>query len=308
MAVQEPTKKNGLKRFEHNGLAPALGAYTIWGFLPLYLILVESIHPTEFVGWRIIWTLPFCIIIVIFRKQFEEVSAALMNPKAMATLCASSAFIALNWFVYVWAVQSGEIYAASLGYYINPLLNVLMGTIFLKERLSKEQWMAVGLATLAILVLVAGAVSTLWISLTLAVSFSTYGLIRKKTPVGSLPGLTIESGILLPMSVFLVWWYSSSPGNDMAFGQDLFLSLVIIAGGLITAVPLLLFADAARKMDYSTLGFIQFLAPSIVFLLGLTVFQKELVFSQMISFGLIWSAIAIFISDLSQKRREPASA
>lgn len=289
-----------------SGLPAALAAYTIWGFLPLYLILVQSVPPVEFVGWRIIWTLPICMVIVLFRKQLPDLKAALTNRRALLVLTASAALIAVNWFVYVWAIQTGEVYAASLGYYINPLVNVLLGTLLLGERLSRRQWIAVGLAGIGVAVLIAGALTTLWISLTLALSFGTYGLLRKQVAVGSLPGLTIESAILLPLSAGIAWWYAMTPAGS-SFGQDSFLSFAIILGGVLTAVPLLMFAVAARRMDYSTLGFTQFLAPSIVFILGLTVFERPLLPAQLASFAFIWTAIGIFVWDLLSKRRKAGS-
>lgn len=285
-----------------SGLPPALAAYLIWGFLPLYLLLVKAVPPFEFVAWRIIWTLPICLLIVWFRQQWPEVRAALRNPKVMRVLLASAILVAINWFVYVWAIQRGEVYAASLGYYINPLVNVLLGTMLLSEKLSRLQWTAVAIAGVGVAVLATDAVTTLWISLTLAISFGTYGLLRKQVPVGSLPGLTIESAILLLPSVGIAGWYALSPAGS-SFDNSLELSLSIVLGGVLTAVPLLLFAIAARRMDYSTLGFIQFLAPTIVFVLGLTVFDKPLQQAEIFSFALIWTALAIFVWDLLAKRR-----
>ncbi|GAA4053329.1 EamA family transporter RarD [Parerythrobacter jejuensis] len=285
-----------------SGLPAALGAYVIWGFLPLYLILVSSVPPFEFVGWRIVWTLPVCLLIVAFRKQMPDLRAALADRKALRILLVSATLIAINWFVYVWAIQNGQVYAASLGYYINPLLNVLLGTLILKERLSRLQWLAVALAAAGVAVLAAGALTTLWISLTLAFSFGTYGLLRKQVAVGSLPGLTIESAILLLPALGIAAWYAATPTGS-AFDDSLWLSLAIIAGGVLTAVPLLLFAIAARRMDYSTLGFIQFLAPTIVFILGLTVFEQPLLPAQAICFALIWTALALFVWDMWSKRQ-----
>ena len=290
-----------------SGLPAALGAYIIWGLLPLYLILVREVPPFEFVGWRILWTLPFCLLIVFFRRQMGEVIAALRDRRVLLTLCASAVLIAVNWFVYVWAVQSGHIFAASLGYYINPLLNVLLGTIVLKERLTRLQWIAVGLAAAGVAILSAGAVTTLWISLTLALSFGTYGLLRKRVAVGSLPGLTIESALLIPLAGAIAVYYSGLPQGS-SFTISLTLSLSIMLGGVLTAVPLLMFAVAARRMAYSTLGFIQFLAPTIVFLLGLFVFEAELKPVQLACFVLIWIALALFVADMWKRTRKPVPA
>lgn len=285
-----------------SGLAPALGAYLIWGFLPLYLVLVKSVPAFEFVGWRIIWTLPLCLAIVAVRRQFPELRAALGSPRSLLALLASSVLIGINWFVYIWAIMAGEVYATSIGYYLNPLLNVLLGTLVLGERLSRRQWLAVAIAAVAVALLAAGAITSLWISLTLGLSFGLYGLVRKQVSVGSLPGLTIESAILLPVAVGIAWWYAASPQGS-AFGQDLGMSLLIVFSGVVTAVPLLMFAIAARRMDYSTLGFIQYLSPTIVFFLGLFVFHQPLAPAKLASFVLIWVAVGVFVWDLWAKRK-----
>lgn len=285
-----------------SGLAPALGAYLIWGFLPLYLMLVNTIPAVEFVGWRIIWTLPFCLVIVALRGQFAEVLAALRSPRTLLALLASAVLIGINWFVYIWAIMAGEVYATSIGYYLNPLLNVLLGTLFLGEKLSQRQWLAVAIATIAAALLAAGALTSLWISLSLGFSFALYGFVRKQVVVGSLPGLTIESAILLLPAAAIAAWYAASPQGS-SFGQDPVLSGLIILSGVVTAVPLLLFALAARRMDYSTLGFLQYIAPTIVFFLGLFVFDQPLAPIKLVSFVLIWIAVAIFASDLWAKRK-----
>ncbi|MCP9223739.1 EamA family transporter RarD [Erythrobacter sp. LQ02-29] len=290
-----------------SGLPAALGAYIIWGFLPLYLILVKSVPPFEFVAWRIVWTLPICLAIVAFRRQGPDVRAAMGDGRVIRMLLASATLIAINWGTYVWAIQIGHVYAASLGYYINPLVNVLLGTLLLKERLSRLQWIAVAIAGCGVAILAAGAITTLWVSLTLAFSFGTYGLIRKRVEVGSLPGLTIESALLLIPAVGVTLFYGLGPQGS-SFLRTPALSLSIILGGFLTAIPLLMFAIAARRMSYSTLGFIQFLAPTIVFILGLTVFHEELHPAQAASFGLIWVALALFVWDMWARGRRARPA
>lgn len=285
-----------------SGLLPALGAYLTWGFLPLYLILVKTVPAFEFVGWRIIWTLPLCLAIVAYRRQFPELLAALRSPRSLLALLASAVLIGINWFVYIWAIMAGEVFATSIGYYLNPLLNVLLGTLVLGETLSKRQWLAVAIAGAAVLLLAAGAVTSLWISLTLGFSFALYGLVRKQVAVGSLPGLTIESAILLLPAVGIAAFYAASPQGS-SFGHDPVMSGLIVLSGVLTAVPLLLFAIAARRMEYSTLGFIQYLAPTIVFFLGLFVFHQPLAPAKLASFVLIWVAVAIFVWDLLAKRK-----
>lgn len=291
---------------DRTGLTAALGAYVIWGLMPLYLLLVRSVPAFEFVGWRIIWTLPLCLLIALLRKQWPELRAAFAHRRTLGWLALSATLIAVNWVVYVWAIQNGQVYAASLGYYINPLVNVLLGTMLLGERLTRRQWIAVALAAIGVSLLAAGALTTLWISLTLALSFGSYGLIRKQVAVGAVPGLTIESTLLLLPSFGVALYYAQTEGSSFAVSTDL--SLAIMAGGAFTAFPLLLFAIAARKLPYSTLGFIQFLAPSIVFILGLTVFGEELKPAQAACFACIWAAAAVFAWDMVARSRKPAAS
>lgn len=284
-----------------SGLWAALGAYVIWGFLPLYLILVRSVPAFEFVAWRIIWTLPLCVLIVIVRRQWGDIHIALRHRPTLMRLALSSGLIALNWGVYVWAIQQNQVLAASLGYYINPLVNVLLGTLVLGEKLSRPKWIAIGIAGVGVAILAIEAVTTLWISLTLAFSFGLYGLVRKQVAVGSLPGLTIEAGILLLPSAVVAAWYGASQGSSFFVSPEL--SAAIVLGGVVTAVPLLLFALAARRMPYSILGFCQFLAPSIVFVLALTVFDQPLKTAQAACFACIWVAAGIFAWDLLRNSR-----
>jgi chloramphenicol-sensitive protein RarD len=302
MASPAPTPASPASGPVASGLAPALGAYVIWGFLPLYLLLVQSVPPFEFVGWRIIWTLPLCLLIVAWRRQSAELVAVLKSPRSLMALFTSAVLIAINWFVYIWAIMEGEVYATSIGYYLNPLLNVLLGTLVLGEKLSRRQWLAVAIAAVAVALLAAGAVTSLWISLSLGLSFGLYGLVRKQVSVGSLPGLTIESAILLPVALAITGWYAVSPQGS-AFGHDAWMSGLIIFAGVVTAIPLLLFAIAARRMDYSTLGFIQYLSPTIVFFLGMFVFNQPLAPAKLASFVLIWVAVGVFVWDLWAKRK-----
>ncbi len=284
-----------------SGVPMALGAHLIWGLLPLYLILVRQVPPFEFVGWRVIFTVPVCLLLIALRRQLPELRAALADRKVLRNLCISAVLVGANWLIYIAAVQSGHIFAASLGYYIIPLVNVLTGTVFLGERLSPRQWWAVALAGVGVSFLAWGALDMLWISLSLAITFSTYGLVRKTTPVGSLPGLTIETAVLLLPGIGIVLWYAQTPAG-MSFGEDISSSLLIAGSGIITAVPLLLFAIAARRMDYSMLGFFQFVSPGIVFLLGLFVFHEPLRSVQLASFIVIWCAVALFVWDLLARR------
>jgi chloramphenicol-sensitive protein RarD len=286
----------------HGGLIMALGAYLVWGVMPLYLILVHWVPPYEFIGWRIIFTLPVCLLFVTLRREGAAVLRALANPRTVAVLAASAVLVAINWVIYVAAIQAGHVLASSLGYYMNPLVNVFFGTLFLSERLSKWQWLAVALAALGVSLLAWDAREMLWISLTLAVSFSAYGLVRKLAPVDSLPGLTIETLLLLIPAALTVTWYAGTPaGSAMAHGPAN--AALIAFSGLMTGIPLLLFGAAARRMDYSHLGMAQFLSPTIVFVLGVTVFAEPLRPLQLACFGFIWAAIAVFVWDILARRR-----
>lgn len=286
-----------------NGLPLALAAYTIWGFLPLYIALLRHVPAFELVGWRVIFTLPLCLAFAAARGQIGDILRAVTDWRVLRLLLLSALFIGANWTIYVAAINGGHVLASSLGYYINPLVNVLLGTLFLGERLNRLQWLAVALAGGGVAALLAGAADTLGISLALAITFALYGLVRKLTPVGSVPGLTIETAVILPLAVATVAWFAAAPAGSALSGPTVAL---LIGAGALTAIPLLLFAMAARRMDLSTLGFVQFLSPTIVFILGLTVFDEPLRTAQLVSFALIWTAIALFSWDLLRRRAASA--
>jgi len=289
-----------------SGLPHAIGAYLVWGLLPLYLRLVHSVPPFEFVGWRLIFTLPVCLAIVALRRQGAEVLAALGNPRTLGLLLLSALLIGANWLLYITAIQEGHVFATSLGYYINPLMNVLAGTLFLGEKLNRRQWTAVAIAAAGVSLLAWDAREMLGIALALAITFSGYGLARRFAPVGSLPGLTIETILLLVPAIGIVVWQTQDHGT--AFGRDMRTDLLLPLSGVLTAIPLLMFATATRRMNYSTLGFIQYLSPTIVFLLGLFVFHEPLRPVQLVCFLLIWTAAAVFVWDLLSRRRASGQA
>lgn len=283
------------------GLPQAIAAYVIWGVFPLYLWLLRAVPPLEFVGWRILFTIPVCVFLIVWQRQRAELFQALGNPKALGLLTLSALLIGGNWLVYVIAIQEGHVFAASLGYYINPIVNVIAGTLFLKEKLTGRQWLAVAVATAGVSLLAWGARDMLGISLMLAMSFAGYGLVRKLVPAGSLVGLTIESVILAPVAVGILFWRARGDA-DLAFGGDPAVDVLLALSGVITATALLLFTVAARRMDYSTLGFVQYIAPTMVFLQGLFLFGEPLRPVQLACFIAIWSAIAIYSWDLLSRR------
>lgn len=292
---------------QRRALILALCTHAIWGSMPVYLMLVDRVPPLEYVAWRTLFTLPVCLFFVIRAGMMGELRRTLANGRTLRTLVASACMIAINWFFYVWSIQNHYVYAASLGYYILPLNMMLLGVIFLKERLGRLQTMAVALAAIGVAALAADALTTMWISLLLATTFGIYGLLRKTVAAGPLIGLTTESIILLPLVLgYLGWIEFAGPG--VVFGRDAIETLAIIAGGPMTAVPLLLFATAARALPYTTIGFLQFISPTIVFLLGLTVFGEELKPAQLVCFVLIWTAIALFTWDMFRNARRTRQA
>ena len=284
------------------GLFHAIGAYFIWCLFPLYFALLREVSPFEVVSWRLLFTLPFCLVMTIVLRQGSQLRAAIARPRVVAALALSGLLIGTNWLVYVIAVMQGHILAASLGYYINPLMNVLAGTLFLRERLSRLQWLAVVLASAGVAILAHDALDTLWISVTLALTFCGYGLTRKLAPVDALPGLTIETLVLLAPALGLLAWQAGTP-EGLAMGSSLKLGLLLPWAGILTGVPLLLFAAAARRLEFSTLGFIQFLTPTGLFLMSLFVFHEPLKTTQAVCFLFIWTAIAAFCWDLLSRRK-----
>jgi chloramphenicol-sensitive protein RarD len=282
-----------------SGLPFALGAYFAWGFFPLYFALLKGVSPLDIMTHRIVWSLPIIFVILYFRGQWDEFRAAIANPKALQTMALSSVFIATNWLIYVWAVMEGHVLASSIGYYLNPLVNALLGRIFLKERLTRLQAVAVSVAMAGVMILAGTALDTLWISMSLAVSFSCYGLVRKMAVTGSVPGLAVELCIMGPAALaYLLWTVQSGQGP-----QDLRMTSLLAASGLLTVIPLLLFATAARRMSYTALGFVQYIGPTIVFLLGVFQFHEPLGSARLACFALIWTAIAIFSWDALKRMR-----
>lgn len=293
------------QRYDRAGLAAALGTHAIWGSMPLYLLLVKSVPPVEYVAWRILFTLPLCGAIIAWRRAAGDVRAVVRDSKAVLTLLASATLIAVNWFLYVWAINSGHVYAASLGYYVLPLLMMLMGLVVLGERLTRLQWAAVALAACGVAVLATGALTTLWISLAMAVTFGLYGLLRKTVNAGALAGLTVESLILAPFAVAVAGWYGEG-SHGSALGQGPGLAVAVAFSGPMTAVPLILFAFAARRLPYTIMGLFQFASPTIVFLLGLLVFREALNLAQLACFVVIWAAVALFVWDILRGARGEA--
>jgi chloramphenicol-sensitive protein RarD len=278
------------------GLMLGIGAYLLWGVLPLYFKALASVAPTEIVAHRIVWSLLFLGVLATLWRRWPAIRAAVATSRVLITLMITAALIGVNWLTYIYAVVSGHVLEGSLGYYLNPLVNVLLGVVLLKEKLSRAQMFAVLLAAAGVAVLAAGAGSGLWISLTLAASFALYGFIRKVAPVDSLEGLSIETALLAPLALGWILWLQQT--GAIGFGQSgLAIDLLLALGGAITAIPLLLFTAAARRLPYSTLGFLQYIAPSLQFLLAVLAFGEPLTSAHLVCFAAIWTALIIFTAD-----------
>lgn len=274
------------------GIMYGLGAYFIWGCLPVFFKLLADVAPAELVAQRVIWSVLFLAVLVVLKRRVGEIRAAFANPRAILILMCTALLIGANWLIYVWAVVNHHVLESSLGYFLNPLVNVAMGVLILKEKLGRAQMVAVALAGIGVTVLAIGAGSGLWISLSLALSFAAYGLLRKIAPVDSLVGLSVETLLLCPLAIgyvaYLQW------GGQLAFGQDAGTSALLASAGVVTAVPLLLFAAAARLLPYAKLGLLQYLSPTLQFLLAVAVYGEPLTQAHLICFGFIWTGLVIF--------------
>ncbi|TMJ15015.1 MAG: EamA family transporter RarD [Alphaproteobacteria bacterium] len=274
------------------GMLLGLGAYAIWGVLPLYFKLLAHVGAVEIVSHRIIWSLFFLAALAALWRKWPGIWAALTTPRLAMTLAVTALLIGVNWSVYIYAVVSGHVLEGSLGYYLNPLVNVLLGVFLLQEKLTNWQKFAFILACAGVAVLASGAGSALWISLTLAASFATYGYLRKVAPVDALEGLTVETLLLTPLALGWILWLTMAGSSN--FGTIPLTNVLLVVGGALTAIPLLLFTAAAKRLPYSTLGFLQYVAPTLQFLLAVLAFGEPFRLPHMICFGAIWVALAIF--------------
>jgi chloramphenicol-sensitive protein RarD len=283
-------------RMDGRGLAGASGAFLVWGLLPLYLKVLQSVPAMQITAHRLIWGCLVAIGWLALRNEFGQVKAALANPKVRWRLCLSAALISINWVVYVWGVANDRVVETSLGYFINPLVNVLLGVIVLSERLNRAQWTAVAFAAAGVSYLTWTAGHLPWISLALGISFGLYGLVRKVVHVESTAGLASETLLVLPLGIaYLIWCEMAGAG---AFGHaGLGMDLLLILGGPITAIPLVLFAFGARRIPYSTIGLLQYIAPTIQLLLAVYVYREPFGGARAVGFALIWTALLIYAAD-----------
>ncbi|MGC3981543.1 MAG: EamA family transporter RarD [Steroidobacteraceae bacterium] len=287
------------------GITAVAGAFFIWGLLPLYLKPLTDIAAFQIAAWRYLMG---CLVVVAWtawRGELAQIGQALRTARLLQRLFVTASLLAVNWTLYAWGVSHGQVLLASLGYFINPLVNVLLGVLVLSERLNRAQWLAVAIATLGVLALTVQAGSLPWISLILAISFSVYGLLRKTTAVAPLPGLAVETLLVSPLAFGYLWWIQQYQGGVFAHSN---LALILLAfSGVVTIVPLALFNYGAQRINYATVGMLQYIGPSLQFLIGIFIYRESLSPARLGCFALIWLALAIYAGDSLLRARAASS-
>jgi len=277
----------------NRGIIYAFAAYAWWGFFPLYWKLLQKVPALQLIGHRIIWSFISLLVVILILKQWKSFRESIFVFKTFRIYLLAAILIGVNWFLYVWAVNAGYIVETSLGYFINPLISVMLGVLFFKEKLKLWQWIPIALAGAGVLYMTISIGELPWIALILAFSFGFYGMIKKIAPLSSLQGLTLETVILLiPALAYLIHSENSGVGAFLHFG--LFTDFLIVLAGIITTIPLLLFASAAKRIPLSYIGILQYIAPTIQFLLGIFIFKESFSFNQFIGFLAVWIALIIF--------------
>lgn len=300
-SVEEQQKRG------REGVIFALCAYTIWGLAPIYFKSIAHVPAFEILAHRIMWAFLFVLALILATGRMQRVVAAFKAPKLLVRLALAACLIGLNWFMFIWAVANDFMLDASLGYYINPLLNVAIGMLFFAERLRKLQLWAVALAVIGVTIQIVTFGSVPWVALILAGSFATYGALRKKLPFDSLTGLWLEILLLLPFMLLWFFFFADSHASDMT-ANPWQLNVLLITAGVITTVPLLFFTGAAQRIRYATLGFFQYIAPSLMFLLAVGVYGESLTVDKMVTFAIIWTALAIYSVDAARAHRQATRA
>jgi chloramphenicol-sensitive protein RarD len=280
----------------NKGVFYALGAYLLWGLLPIYWKLLGHVPVFQVLSHRVIWSFIFLGLTIFFTGQWPKFHQAIQHPRVIGIYSLTAISVGLNWFIYVWAVHAGFIIETSLGYFINPLINVLMGVLFLKERLRTGQWAAIAIAASGVIYLTFALGSLPWISLSLAITWAIYALLKKLAPLRSLYGLTLETAVLiLPAFIYLSW--CETQGTEQFLQHSLSSDLLLIATGLATSSPLLLFASAVSRIPLSLVGILQYIAPTIQFLIGLLIFHEPFSLSRLVGFILIWIALIVYATE-----------
>ena len=289
------------------GFWSGVAAYTIWGLVPLYWKLLTHVPAIQVLGHRIVWSLAVLIMLVaVLRRGSGRTALASVSRRVVGLYAIAAGLIAVNWFLYIYAVNAGFIVETSLGYYITPLVNVLFGVLFFHERMRPAQWVSIALATTGVVQLTFAYGALPWIAFGLAASFGSYGLAKKKAPLDPVEGLTLETAILAPIAIlYLVILHRAGEGAFLRTGA--ISDALMIGGGVVTTVPLLLFAAAVRTVPLSVIGILQYVGPTLQFLLGVFVYDEPFSHSQLIGFSIVWAALAIYAGDSLRARRRGSS-
>jgi chloramphenicol-sensitive protein RarD len=277
----------------NKGILNGLAAYALWGFFPIYWKLLHDVSALQVIGHRIGWSFLLLIAVILLTKQWKDFRSAALAPKVIGIYAIAGVLLTINWLVYVWGVNSGFIVETSLGYFINPLISVLLGVIFLRERLRTMQWIPVGLAAAGVIYLTVTYGRLPWIALSLAFSFGIYGLVKKLAPLGSLYGLTLETALVFPIALIYLTSVQST-GMGAFLHQGVLTDILLIGTGVVTSIPLLMFASAARQIPLTMIGVLQYIAPTLQFLIGVFLYHEPFDQSRLIGFGLVWLALIIF--------------
>ena len=290
------------KRSEYSlGLLFGVGSYILWGLFPLYWPLLEPANPLEIVSHRAVWTLVFCLIVLALTKQMHSTLAIIKRPKILAGLFLTTILVSINWLTYIWATNNGHVVEAALGYYINPLIIIAFGVLLLREKMRPLQWLAVGIAAVGVTILTIDYGRLPWVAISLALSWGTYGLVKKKLDLGALNGLAIETLIsLIPYAGYLIYLGKQGTGQ---FGHTPGLTILLISAGAVTAIPLLLFNGSTTRLPYSIIGLLQYITPTIQFSIGVWLRHEDMPAARWVGFLIIWVALIALGADLVKSSR-----
>lgn len=290
------------------GLGYGIGAYLLWGLFPLYWPLLKPASALEILAQRMVWSLLLIVGVLVVTRQLPAVRALVANRQQLAKLALAAVTVSVNWGVYIWAVNSGHVIETSLGYFINPLFTIMLGVLVLKEHLSRSQWIAVGIATLAIVVLTVDYGRLPWIALTLAVSFGSYGFLKKQVSAGAVETLAVETAVMAVPALLTLTVLAGR--SELALGHHGAVNTLLLAGtGVVTAIPLLLFGAAARRLPLTSIGLLQYLAPVMQFGVGVGIRHEPMPLARLLGFALVWVALTVLTVDaLSRRRRDGALA
>jgi chloramphenicol-sensitive protein RarD len=277
----------------NKGILNGLAAYALWGFFPIYWKLLHQVPALQVIGHRISWSFILLIVFLLLTKQWKDFRSAALTAKTVGIYSIAAVLLSINWLIYVWGVNAGFIVETSLGYFINPLFSMLLGVVFLRERLRYIQWIAVALAAAGVIYLTVAYGRPPWIALSLAFTFGLYGFVKKLAPLGSFYGLTLETGIVFPIALIYLAFVGFS-GSGSFLHEGALTDILLIGTGIVTSIPLLMFASAARQIPLTIIGILQFIAPTLQFLIGVFLYHEPFDQSRLVGFGLVWLALIIF--------------